>query len=151
MKSSRRTFLKWSGGAMGAAMLPFLKVIPAQARSNNGTIVVVSGQTINSLDLHRTGTNRASYQVAVNCYDRLVSFGTKTAPGGGLSYDYSVIEPELAESWTVSEDGLTMTFKLKKNATFWDGRKVTASDVKWSFDRAVSAGGFPTVQMKAGD
>lgn len=150
MKSSRRTFLKWSGGAMGAAMLPFLKVIPAQARSNNGTIVVVSGQTINSLDLHRTGTNRASYQVAVNCYDRLVSFGTKAAPGGGLSYDYSVIEPELAESWTVSEDGLTMTFKLKKNATFWDGRKVTASDVKWSFDRAVSAGGFPTVQMKAG-
>jgi peptide/nickel transport system substrate-binding protein len=149
MSTSRRNFLKLTGGAVGAAMLPFLKALPAQAATGD-TLVAVTGQTINSLDLHRTGTNRASYQVAVNAYDRLVSFGTKAAPGGGLSYDYSVIEPELAESWTISEDGLTMTFKLKPNATFWDGRKVTAADVKWSFDRAVSVGGFPTVQMKAG-
>ena len=74
--TSRRNFLKLTGGTVGAAMLPFLKAMPAQAQSS-GRIVVVSGQTINSLDLHRTGTNRASYQVAVNCYDRLVSFGTK--------------------------------------------------------------------------
>jgi peptide/nickel transport system substrate-binding protein len=149
-ETSRRQFLRLTGGTtITAAMLPFLRAIPASAQSG-GTIVVVSGQTINSLDLHRTGTNRPSYQVAVNCYDRLVSFGTKAAPGGGLSYDYSVIVPELAESWTISEDGLTMTFRLKPDATFWDGRQVMAEDVKWSFDRAVSVGGFPTVQMKAG-
>ena len=104
---------------------------------------------MNSLDLHRTGTNRASYQIAINCYDRLVTFGTKEAPGGGLSYDYSTIEPELAESWTISEDGLTLTFTLK-DAVFQDGSPVTAEDVKWSFDRAVTVGGFPTTQMKAG-
>jgi peptide/nickel transport system substrate-binding protein len=149
-ETSRRQFLRLTGGTtITAAMLPFLRAIPASAQSG-GTIVVVSGQTINSLDLHRTGTNRPSYQVAVNCYDRLVSFGTKAAPGGGLSYDYAVIVPELAESWTISEDGLTMTFRLKPDATFWDGRQVMAEDVKWSFDRAVSVGGFPTVQMKAG-
>lgn len=147
--TTRRNFLKMGGGIAGVSVLPFLKTMPAAAQGSD-TLVVVTGQTINSLDLHRTGTNRASYQVAVNCYDRLVSFGTKEAPGGGLSYDYEVIEPELAESWTVSEDGLTLTFKLKPNATFWDGSKVTAEDVKWSFDRAVSVGGFPTVQMKAG-
>ncbi|MEM6932934.1 MAG: ABC transporter substrate-binding protein [Pseudomonadota bacterium] len=145
---SRRDFLILTGSA-GAAMLPFLKAIPVKAAAGD-VLVVVSGQTINSLDLHRTGTNRPSYQVAVNCYDRLVSFGTKEAPGGGYSYDYSVIEPELAESWTISDDGLTMTFKIKPDATFWDGRKVTAADVKWSYDRAVSVGGFPSVQMKAG-
>ena len=145
--SSRRDFLKM--GAAGASVLPFLKVIPASAAGSD-TIVVVTGQTINSLDLHRSGTSRASYQVGVNCYDRLLSFGTKEAVGGGYSYDYTVIEPELAESWETSEDGLTLTFKLKPNATFWDGRKVTAEDVKWSFDRAVSVGGFPSVQMKAG-
>lgn len=145
--SSRREFLKM--GAASASVLPFLRALPASAKSND-TLVVVSGQTINSLDLHRTGTNRASYQVAVNCYDRLVSFGTKDAPGGGLSYDYDSIVPELAESWTISDDGLTLTFKIKPEATFWDGTKVTAEDVKWSFDRAVSVGGFPTVQMKAG-
>ena len=130
-------------------MLPFLKSMPAHAQGAD-VLVVVSGQTINSLDLHRTGTNRASYQVAINCYDRLLSFGTRDTADGGLAYDYNVIEPELADSWSVSDDGLTLTFKLKSDATFWDGRKVTAADVKWSFDRAVSVGGFPTVQMKAG-
>ena len=144
--NSRRHLLK-AGAA--ASILPFLKAVPAAADGSD-TLVAVMGQTINSLDLHRSGTNRASYQVSVNCYDRLVSFGTKEAIGGGLSYDYSVIEPELAESWTISDDGLILTFKLKPNATFWDGRKVTAADVKWSFDRAVAVGGFPTVQMKAG-
>lgn len=149
MKTSRRDFLKISGGFVGASTLPFLKSIPAQAAGSD-VLVAVTGQTINSLDLHRTGTNRASYQVAVNCYDRLVSFGTKASESGGLAYDYSVIEPELAQSWSVSDDNLTITFKLKPDATFWDGKKVTASDVKWSFDRAVSVGGFPAVQMKAG-
>ncbi|MCI4665528.1 MAG: ABC transporter substrate-binding protein [Neomegalonema sp.] len=146
--NSRRDFLKLSGASIGAASLPFLKYMPAQAADD--VIVAVMGQTINSLDLHRTGTNRPSYQVAVNCYDRLISFGTKKTPDGGLSYDYSVLEPELAESWTTSADGLTLTFKLKSDAVFQDGAPVTAEDVKWSFDRAVSAGGFPTVQMKAG-
>ena len=144
---TRRNFVKT--GLASAAVLPFLKSIPALASKSN-TLVVVTGQTINSLDLHRKGTNRPSYQVAVNCYDRLLSFGTKKAQGGGYSYDYSKIEPELAESWVVSDDGLLITFKIKKNATFWDGSKVTADDVKWSFDRAVSVGGFPSVQMKAG-
>jgi len=144
---SRRNFLKM--GAAGASVLPFLRAMPAAAQGSD-TLVVVTGATINSLDLHRSGTNRASYQVGINCYDRLLSFGTKSTPDGGFSYDYNVIEPELAESWTESDDGLTLTFKLKSNATFWDGRKVTAADVKWSFDRAVSVGGFPSVQMKAG-
>jgi len=146
MSITRRNFL--ASGAALAGSLPLARVLPARAAVH--TLVAVSGQTVNSLDLHRTGTNRASYQIAVNCYDRLVTFGTKTLPDGSLSYDYSKIEPELAESWTVSEDGLVITFKLKPNAVFQDGSKVTASDVKWSFDRAVSVGGFPSTQMRAG-
>lgn len=145
---SRRSFLQMSGAALaGAGLLPFLKVLPAQAQAAE-TVVVVTGQTINSLDIHRTGTNRASYQVAVNCYDRLVSFGTKETADGGLSYDYQTIEPELAESWEITEESIVFT--LKPDAVFWDGSAVTAEDVRWSFERAVSVGGFPTVQMKAG-
>lgn len=143
---NRRSFL---ASAAGVGMLPFLRAMPATAQTQD-TLVTVFGQTINSLDLHRVGTNRASYQVAINCYDRLLSFGTKTLPSGDLSFDYDNLVPELAESWSVSDDGLTLTFKIKPNATFWDGSKVTAEDVKWSFDRAVSAGGFPTTQMAAG-
>lgn len=145
---SRRSFLKMSGATLaGAGLLPFVKVLPAQAQATE-TVVVVTGQTINSLDIHRTGTNRASYQVAVNCYDRLVSFGTKETADGGLSYDYETIVPELAESWETTEESIVFT--LKADAVFWDGSPVTAEDVRWSFERAVSVGGFPTVQMRAG-
>ncbi|RVU35125.1 ABC transporter substrate-binding protein [Hwanghaeella grinnelliae] len=144
----RRDFLK-SAAVLGASTLPFIRSLPASA-ATDGVVVVAMGQTINSLDIHRTGTNRPSYQVAVNVYDRLVSFGTKSTPDGGLSYDYSTIVPEVAESWTVSDDGTHMTFNLRKNGVFHDGSPITAQDVKWSFDRAVTVGGFPTVQMKAG-
>lgn len=146
---NRRDLLKTtSGAALGAAMLPFLKST-ALAQSGD-TAVVVIGNTINSLDIHRSGTNRPSYQVAVNVYDRLVSFGTKTLKNGSLAYDYDKVVPELAESWTISQDRKVMTFKLKANAKFWDGSPVTAEDVKWSFDRALALGGFPKVQMGAG-
>jgi len=148
LRTSRRDILKLGGTGLAASALPFLKILPASA-ATDATLVVVSGETINSLDLHRTGTNRPSYQVAINCYDRLLTFGTRTTEDGELAYDSTALEPELAETWETSEDGLTLTFTLRE-ATFWDGTPVTAQDVKWSFDRAVSIGGFPTVQMKAG-
>lgn len=45
------------------------------------------------------------------------------------------IEPDLAESWTVSEDGLTYSFTLRDGAKFSDGSAVTAGDVKFSIER----------------
>jgi peptide/nickel transport system substrate-binding protein len=43
--------------------------------------------------------------------------------------------PSLAESWSVSKDGLTYEFLLRKNARFHNGEPVTAEDVKFSFER----------------
>lgn len=43
--------------------------------------------------------------------------------------------PWLAESWDVSEDGLTYTFHLKKGVLFHDGTELTAEDVTFSMDR----------------
>jgi peptide/nickel transport system substrate-binding protein len=146
----RRTFIKSTGAlVVGADMLPFLKSSAAWAQAAD-TIVVAIGNTINSLDLHRVGTNRPAYQVTVNCYDRLVTFGSKAQADGTRVYDYSKIEPELAESWQIAPDGMSITFKLKQDAKFWDGTPVTSADVKWSFDRAVAVGGFAATQMKAG-
>lgn len=146
---NRRQLLKSAGMlAAGASLLPFLKSTAWAAA--NDTVVVMIGNTINSLDIHRPGTNRPSYQVAVNVYDRLVSFGTKKLPDGSLAWDYDKVVPELAESWTFTPDRKSITFKIKPKAVFWDGTPVTAEDVKWSFDRALALGGFPKVQMGAG-
>ena len=63
-------------------------------------------------------------------------------------YDRDKFKMELADDMNVGD--MSATFKLKKNATFQDGTPVTAKDVKWSLDRAVTVGGFPTFQMGAG-
>jgi peptide/nickel transport system substrate-binding protein len=51
--------------------------------------------------------------------------------------DTSKVVGDLAESWTVSDDGLTYTFKLKQGMKFASGNPVTAEDVAYSFERAV--------------
>ncbi len=146
----RRDFMKTVGVAAGASAIPFLRFLPAEAAGRGDTLVVVTGNGPNSMDIQRKGTNRPAYQIAVNLYDRLVGYSTKKLPNGTLMYDYTKLEPEAAESWVIDPDGKLITFKMRKGATFWDGSPITAHDVKWSFDRAVSLGGFPTVQMKAG-
>ncbi|HMH50464.1 MAG TPA: ABC transporter substrate-binding protein [Candidatus Acidoferrum sp.] len=121
---------------------------PAQSRSETLLVLVESGP--NSMDIHGVGANFRTYGASWNLYDRLLTHGTKTLADGTRSYDHAVLKPELAESWQVAADGMSVTFKLRRDARFHDGTAVTARDVKWSFDRAVSVGGFPTFQMKAG-
>lgn len=48
------------------------------------------------------------------------------------------VQPGLAESWTISDDGLTYTFKLHDGVTFHDGTTFDAEDVKFTFDRILS-------------
>jgi len=146
----RRDFLKSASAAtvaLGATTLPLpWSIAFAQSRSESLLLITENGP--NNLDIQGVGTNRPGYEVSWNCYDRLLSYGTKTLPDGSLSYDKDKIIPELAESWEEDDEGIT--FHLRQDATFHDGTPVTAADVKWSFDRAVSVGGFPTVQMAAG-
>src|SRR5262245_20338624 len=52
----------------------------------------------------------------------------KPMPGRALA-------PSLAESWTVSRDGLTYEFVLRKGVTFHNGDPLSADDVKFSFER----------------
>ncbi len=142
--------MRWMRVCIWALLIGLALGQPALAQSRKETLLAVVEVGPNTLDIHGVGANRPSYQVAWNVYDRLLTFGKKTLPGGAVSYDYTSLKPELAESWQVAADGMSVTFKLRKGATFHDGTPVTARDVKWSFDRAVSMGGFPTFQMKAG-
>ncbi|RDJ09781.1 ABC transporter substrate-binding protein [Rhizobium grahamii] len=51
--------------------------------------------------------------------------------------DTSKVKGDLADTWSVSDDGLTYTFKLKPGMKFASGNPITAEDVAWSFERAV--------------
>jgi len=64
------------------------------------------------------------FMVLYALHDALV----KPMPGGDNT-------PSLAESWTVSKDGLTYEFVLRKGVKFHNGEPVTAEDVKFSFER----------------
>src|SRR4030095_3273918 len=145
----RRDFLKSVTGVAAGAMVPAPAIwSAAKADARSETLLIVSESGPNNLDIHGVGTNVPGYEVSWNCYDRLISHEMKSGPGGVPYYDRDKFKPERAEDMNVGD--MSVTFKLKKKATFHDGTPVTAKDVKWSLDRAVSVGGFPSFQMGAG-
>src|SRR5436309_6384174 len=77
-----------------------------------------------SSDLSDTEAFINPFMVLYAIHDALV----KPMPGGDNT-------PSLAESWSVSRDGLTYEFVLRKGVKFHNGDPVTAEDVKFSFDR----------------
>jgi peptide/nickel transport system substrate-binding protein len=121
---------------------------PAKADDRSETLLIVSESGPNNLDIQGVGTNVPGYEANWNCYDRLITHPMKTLPSGEQYYDRDKFKPELAEDMKIGD--MSVTFKIRKDATFQDGTPVGAKDVKWSFDRAVTVGGFPTFQMKAG-
>src|SRR6476646_2330936 len=77
--------------------------------------------------------------------DPHIAYETETWPMASLFYvglvklkDPGTPIPALAESWTISDDGTTYTFKLRPDAKFSNGRDLTAEDVKYSFERLLN-------------
>jgi peptide/nickel transport system substrate-binding protein len=146
----RREFLKSMTALAAGSVLPAAPAVfsPAKAQARQETLLIVSESGPNNIDIHGVGTNVPGYEVSWNCYDRLISHEMKTLPNGVQYYDRDKFKMELADDMNVGD--MSVTFKLKKNAVFQDGTPVSAKDVKWSLDRAVTVGGFPTFQMGAG-
>jgi len=145
----RRTFLAASTAALAAPVLGAGSA-EAQAPSRAETLLLVQEYGPNSMDMQGIGSSQPVNGVALNCYDRLLRFKRVPLPDGkGMTFDLHQLEPELAESWQEASDSMSVTFKLR-DAKFHSGRAVSAKDVKWSLDRAVSIGGFATTQMNAG-
>ena len=65
-----------------------------------------------------------SWLVMAQMYDTLIQFSPEL--------DY---EPQLAESWVVADDGMSVTFTLRSGVTFHSGKALTSADVLYSFDR----------------
>lgn len=132
----RRDFLAAMATVTGGAMLP-RKWAFAASRAED--LSLLSEGAPNSFDSFSVGVNRDSLQITWNVYDRLVTFGSKKGEDGIYYYDYFDIQPELAEKYEISDDKKSITFHLRKDATFHDGSPVTAEDVKWSLDRLVAS------------
>ncbi|MDB6001819.1 MAG: hbpA [Rhizobacter sp.] len=134
---ARRRFLQ-QGTAITAAATVTATALPAFAQSRRDTVRVLSEGMTNSFDPHGEGLSRESLGTLTNVYDRLVNFDRLPVSPGVWKYDYDKLKGELAESFESSDSGKSLTFRLRRDATFHDGSPVTAADVKWSFDRAVA-------------
>ena len=65
------------------------------------------------------------FRILMNLYDGLVRYRSGTLE----------VEPGLAESWTISDDGKVYTFSLRQGIKFHDGSPFNAEAVKFNFDR----------------
>lgn len=105
-----------------------------------GGVLQLLGADPPTLDPHQTG-DAASSRYVLEIFGGLLTIDPKLA-----------IAPDLAEDWTVDPDGMGYTFRLNPAAAFHDGRKITADDVRWSFERAADpATGSPAVDIFLGD
>ncbi|QKK33942.1 ABC transporter substrate-binding protein (plasmid) [Rhizobium indicum] len=121
-------FKRWLQQTTMATMVALapLSVMAQEAPKQGGDIVVTYKDDITTLD-PAIGYDWVNWSMIKSLYSRLMDY----APGTPNPV------PSLAESFTVSPDGLTYTFKLHKGVKFSNGRELVASDVKYSIERAV--------------
>jgi peptide/nickel transport system substrate-binding protein len=123
---------------------------PAAPSASAGPTPAASPSSIASAAASGSGTHGGSLTVALNAEpDTLDPAATALSPSHDVMmqlYDTLVwldpatekFVPGLADSWTISPDGMAYTFKLKSGVTFADGTPFDANAVKVSFDRVIS-------------
>jgi oligopeptide transport system substrate-binding protein len=117
------------------ALLATAPMALAQSPKQGGAATITFNNDLTTLDPH-VGYDWQNWSVIKSIFDGLMDYKPGTTE----------LEPDLAESYTVSDDGLTYTFKLRDGVTFHNGRVMTSADVKYSFERAVN----PATQSPGG-
>ncbi len=119
-------FLRSCLGVLLVVLLAVSAGTPALAAPDPGTMVWGVHVTLVSrwLDPGDTEALITPFMVLYALHDALL----KPMPG-------NISTPSLAESWSMSKDGLSYDFVLRRNAKFHNGDPVTADDVKFTFER----------------
>lgn len=127
-------------------MIPFKRVVALLAvlvlvigafgvsAQDEKVLVIGHAESTDSLD-PANGFTQTTGIVNRAAYSTLVTFPDE---------DASEILPMLADSWEISEDGLTYTFSLNEEATFWNGDDIDSDDVVFSIQRLQNANGNPS-------
>lgn len=120
---TRRTML--AGGA--AIALSLSALTPSIAQSPPGVLVVGQVAEPQALDPHAvTAVN--DFRILMNVYDGLVRYASGTLE----------VEPALATSWDISDDGTVYTFTLRDGVNFHDGSPFNAEAVVFNFERMLN-------------
>ena len=94
---------------------------------SGGELVFTVGGTPPSYDGHRETTFAMLHPIAPH-YSTLLRFDPQ---------NYPRIVGDVAESWTISRDGLNYTFKIRRGIRFHDGSELTSRDVKATYDKII--------------
>ncbi len=129
------------GGVAIAALLAATTAF-AQDEKQGGSMIVTYQNDGSTLD-PAIGYDWQNWSIIKSIFDGLMDYEPGTAN----------LTPDLAESYTISDDGMTYTFKLRPGVKFHNGREMTAEDVKYSLDRVTNpattspgAGFFGSIQ-----
>ena len=104
---------------------------PDPNAKSGGNIVITYKDDVATLD-PAIGYDWQNWSMIKSIFDGLMDYEPGTTN----------LRPGLAESYTVSDDGMVFTFKLRAGVKFHNGREMTADDVKYSLDRVTN----PTTQ-----
>ncbi|MBV7378080.1 ABC transporter substrate-binding protein [Maritimibacter dapengensis] len=115
--------------AASTALVAGLGFSPAPLAAQTPPGVLIVGQIAEPKSLDPAAvTAQNDFRIVVNMYEGLVRYAPGTLE----------VEPLLAESWEVSDDGTEYTFMLKEGVTFHDGTPFNAEAVKFNFDRMLN-------------
>ncbi len=110
-----------------AAEETVLEETAAEPKAGGSITIAISQDLDQSLDPH-TSTSAAKREIFFNIFEGLV----KADPDGNFV-------PALAESWEVSDDATTFTFKIRKGVKFHNGSDLTVEDVVYTLDKCRGA------------
>src|SRR5256712_3657706 len=117
---------------MAALLVGFAGRSPASAQDkprSGGELIFLVPSEPPSYDGHKEGTFGVVHPLAPH-YNTLLRIDPFDRTG-------TKVVPDLAESWTISPDGLVYTLKLRQGVRFHDGSVMTSRDLKASYDKIV--------------
>ncbi len=109
----------------------------AAGAATANTLVIAEAQTPEGFD--GDALRPRTQHVVVQIYENLVRYA-RVEVDGVTVLDPDNVEPHLAESWTVSDDGKTWVFKLREGVLSPFGNELTADDVVWGWEKSFAQG-----------